>query len=172
MLKTDVIGPGSNQKKEVNILNCIIRYEPHGIEYEADARHSELIIKQLGLKDAKPLSSPSSDDEPKAPNDDELLTPEYVTQFKYLTMRASYLSCDRTDFQFPVKRLAQSMASPTCRDWQRLKRLGRYILGRPRVIYCYAWQPANQVLTLSTDSDWAGDKSTRKSTSGGVLLCA
>ena len=84
-------------------------------------------------------------------------------------MRASYLSHDRSDLQFAVKRLAQNMANPTKKDWQRLKRLGRYMLGCKRVVYHYRWQTRNNVLTLNTDSDFAGDKGTRKSTSGGVL---
>lgn len=169
LLKTDVIGPGNQQKREVKILNRIIRYTRTGIEYEADARHSELIIKQLGLEQAKPLSSPAIDDEPKAPDENEVLHAEYSTQFKSITMRASYLSHDRSDLQFAVKRLAQNIANPTSKDWQRLNRLGRYILGTRRIVYHYRWQSPNSVLTLNTDSDFAGDRGTRKSTSSGVL---
>ena len=87
-----------------------------GIEYEADARHSELIIDQLGLKDAKPLTSPATDEELASPNDDEPLDAAYSTQFKSITMRASYLSHDRSDIQYAVKRLAQVMSKPTNKD--------------------------------------------------------
>ena len=104
LLKTDIIGLREGQKRDVKILNRIIRFTPSCIEYEADPRHSEIIIKQLGLTDAKPLTSPCTDEEPKLESDNELLTPDYSTQYKSITMTASYLSHDRADLQFAVKR--------------------------------------------------------------------
>ena len=61
------------------------------------------------------------------------------------------------------------MAKPTDVDWQKLKRLGRYLVGRPRLVICYDWQKPLEHLTAKSDSDWAGDKRTRKSTSGGIV---
>ena len=50
-----------------------------------------------------------------------------------------------------------------------LKRLGRYLGGRPRLVFKYAFQSADTVDCYS-DTDWAGCPKTRKSTSGGVIL--
>jgi hypothetical protein len=50
-----------------------------------------------------------------------------------------------------------------------LKRLGRYLLGKPRVVTKYNYQEAYKSVVIWSDSDWAGCKETRKSTSGGVL---
>ena len=61
------------------------------------------------------------------------------------------------------------MSKPTNRDWQKLKRLGRYLVGRPRLVICYDWQAPMTRLTANSDSDWAGDKKSRKSTSGGIV---
>ena len=61
------------------------------------------------------------------------------------------------------------MAKPTNRDWQKLKRLGRYLVGRPRLVVLYDWQNPTSRVTANSDSDWAGDKRTRKSTSGGIV---
>ena len=36
----------------------MLRWEDAGISWEADQRHAELIIEQLDLKDAKPVTSP------------------------------------------------------------------------------------------------------------------
>ncbi len=60
------------------------------------------------------------------------------------------------------------MARPTSRDWLLLKRLARYVVGTPRVVYTYEWQSAPSELETYADSDWAGCKSTRRSTSGGA----
>jgi hypothetical protein len=33
----------------VRILNRVITWTEHGVEYEGDQRHAEIIIKQMGL---------------------------------------------------------------------------------------------------------------------------
>ena len=52
-IKTEVLGPSGNDKQQVKVLNRIITWTDTGIEYEADPRHVELILKELHLKDAK-----------------------------------------------------------------------------------------------------------------------
>ena len=84
------------------MLNRILRYTESGIEMEADLRHAEIIIQQLGLENAKPLSIPSAD-EVKRPDDETKLNPEYTTQYKSIVARANYLAADRPDIQFAVK---------------------------------------------------------------------
>ena len=61
------------------------------------------------------------------------------------------------------------MSQPTHADDVRLKRLVRYLKGRPRATLDYAWQQWHADLTCDVDSDWAGCARTRKSTSGGAL---
>jgi len=51
-----------------------------------------------------------------------------------------------------------------------LKRLRRYLRGEGRSIQNYKWQETPKTLTAFTDSDWAGDKPSRKPTSGGVVM--
>ena len=50
-----------------------------------------------------------------------------------------------------------------------LKRLARYLAGAPRAAYTYPWQSKDSRLEAYVDSDWAGCKGSRRSTSGGVL---
>ena len=62
------------------------------------------------------------------------------------------------------------MQEPTEYDWERLKRLCRYVKGCPRCVLCYPWQhQENTNVKLTTDSDWANEARTRKSHSGGML---
>ncbi len=86
-----------------------------------------------------------------------------------MVARANFLSADRPDISFAVKELCRAMSKPTQLDWDALKRLGRYLLGKPRLVWYYGWQAPTEELTLMTDSDWAGCLRTRKSTSGGVV---
>ena len=70
-LKTEVLGPGKDEKREVRILNRVIRWCGDGVRLEADPRHAELIIDHFGLKDgkvgkvpgAKPLKQKDSEGE-------------------------------------------------------------------------------------------------------------
>ena len=61
------------------------------------------------------------------------------------------------------------MSNPTNRNWQELKCLGQYLKGKPHLVIKYDWQDPIAMITSYNDSDWAGDRKTRKSTSGGVI---
>ena len=50
-----------------------------------------------------------------------------------------------------------------------MKRLGRYLKAHPRYVIRYAKQKDVYCVNAFADTDWAGDKTIRKSTSGGVL---
>ena len=54
----------------LKILNRIIRFTESGIELEADLRHAELIVSQLGLTESNELSCPPAE-EIKRESDDE-----------------------------------------------------------------------------------------------------
>jgi len=43
------VGPGISDDKSMRVLNRVIHWTPEGIEYEADQRHAEIIISELGL---------------------------------------------------------------------------------------------------------------------------
>ena len=62
------------------------------------------------------------------------------------------------------------MATPTVGGWKKLRRLARYLIGRPRMVYQYPWQGEEETLDGYSDSDWAGCRVTGKSTSGGVVM--
>ena len=51
-------------------------------------------------------------------------------------------------------------------DLQALRRLARYLAGKPRLVYRFAWEEA-PCLTVFSDTDYAGCRVTRRSTSGG-----
>ena len=61
------------------------------------------------------------------------------------------------------------MAKPREGDWLKLKRVARYLVGAPRLVQAFEWQDLPTELLKFTDSDWAGDRDTRKSTSGGAI---
>ena len=84
-------------------------------------------------------------------------------------MRASFVAQDRADLGEAVKCLAQGMASPTEVHMGELKRLGRYLLLKPSLALRYRQQTKPTRIKISVDSDHAGHKTTRKSTTGMVI---
>ena len=100
---------------------------------------------------------------------DQPLSPDRHTSFRALAARANYLSADRPDCQYAAKEICRWMSSPTELAMTALKRLGRYLAGKPRMVFKYGFQSADSIDWYS-DTDWAGCPKTRKSTSGGVIL--
>ena len=179
-LKTEVLGPGPDDAREVRILNRVIRWTGGGIKLEADPRHAELIVKHFELEGgrvgkvpgSKPLKKKpeESDDEDGAEVKPEVLPPREASEHRSVVARLNYLTADRPDLQFATKELARSMSAPTENDVQNCKKVARYLLGRPRVSMNFPWQNEENELTVFSDSDWAGCTASRKSTSGGVLM--
>ena len=61
------------------------------------------------------------------------------------------------------------MATPKTSSWKLLTKIGRYLLGKPRLVMSFKWQSPTETVTSFTDSDWAGCAKTAKSTSGGIV---
>ena len=67
------------------------------------------------------------------------------------------------------------MARPRKEDWQKIKRLARYLAEVPRLVWRFTEDKSQDdmiQIDVFTDTDWAGDKKTRKSTSGGMIAVA
>ena len=101
---------------------------------------------------------------------DELIEDAKITHFRALAARGNYLSVDRPECQFAAKEICRFMASPTRLSVEALKRLGRYLVRRPRLVIKYPFQESVDGVDVYGDTDHAGCLRTRKSTSGGCVL--
>ena len=45
------------------------------------------------------------------------------------------------------------MSRPTARAWEMLKRIGRYLKGKPRLIWKYDWQGETEVFDITSDAN-------------------
>ena len=112
------------------------------------------------------------DPEPEEPLtwEDTPMKDEEASKFRGIAARLNYLAVDRVDLLFVSKDCSRHMSKPRNKDWDKLKRIGRYLLHVPRLVHCYKWQQGPQYLSAYSDSDWAGCRDTRKSTSGGAMM--
>jgi hypothetical protein len=128
------------------------------------------MVEELGLKECKAVGTPGEDEKKhEMEGNDEEEDKEGARKFRSLAARANYLAADRLDIQYSVKEVCRGMAKPSKGGMRKLKRIGRYLKGRPRVVWKFEWQDEQNEVTVCTDSDWAGCLRTRKSTSGGVV---
>ena len=104
------------------------------------------------------------------PADENELVKEDVTSFRSVAARSNYLGMDRPDIQYGVKELCASMSRPTQRSWRQLKQLGRYFVGKADMTWEYKAGARTDMIDVYVDSDWAGDRQQRKSTSGGLVI--
>ena len=120
--------------------------------------------KRLGAKAVKSFERDSS-------NAQGLLKPQAATTFRAISARGNYLGQDRADGSYSSKELCRDFSTPNEHSLQKLKILGRYYKGKPRLVYKYpfAKEPAKEV-TVYCDTDFAGCSQTRRSTSGGCAM--
>ena len=177
-----ILGPEVGQEREIRVLNRVIRWEADGLVYEPDQRHAEMIVREFGLEGAGSVLTPGTRAEQevasapagilglKMEDEPEEMAPADATRFRGLAARGNYLAQDRVDLQYACKEASRRMARPRVGDWQLLKRIARYLVGAPRYEQRFRWQDRPSRLDIFMDSDWAGCKTTCRSTSGGVAL--
>ena len=99
------------------VLNRIICWCQHGLEYEADPRQVEKLLTECGLTGANPVATSGlrlSFAEAEKGNDLEKFR---LTAFRGAAARANYLAADRIDCQFAAKEICRWMSTPTENPW-------------------------------------------------------
>ena len=85
-----------------------------------------------------------------------------------IVARLNYLALDRPDIQYATKEASNHMTKPKEHHWGLLKRIARYTIDAPRAVQCLRWHTQVTTAVGMSDFDWAGDRPTRKFTSGGL----
>ena len=94
------LGPASVDDKEIRVLNRVVRWTDEGIEYEADPRHAEQIVRDLDLLGSKPVTAPGLKPTYEQACHSRPLPPEKMRMFRAIAARANYLAMDRPDTQY------------------------------------------------------------------------
>ena len=126
-------------------------------------------MAECGLEGAKPVATPGVKSSFHDLEEDKPLADRLHTAFRGSAARGNYLAADRCDAQFASKEVCRWMSKPSEHAWQALKRVCRFLAGRPRLVYTYPQQTVGEV-DVYTDTDWAGCPKTRKSASGGCVM--
>ena len=139
-------------------------------------KHLQSALKKLEMSDCKGSVSPKLD-KSCIEGDSEELSEELATRFRSAVLTLLYLSNERTDIQSTVRLLCTKLKSPTALEMRQLKRLLRYVKSTEDMSTVFEMRDDKdrsgqtvKRLEVYTDSDWASDQVTRKSTSGAVIM--
>jgi hypothetical protein len=159
----------SRHNQEAKFSNRTIRVTDEGIQIMGDEKHAQTLLREWGMGNCKGLDNPVGAKVKDVLEEKIPMDPDDAWKYRRGTARVNYMAQDRPDLGVAAKMLSQSMADPQMGDEVPLKRVIRYLKGFPVCISNLYFQDAKPPLVIMSDSDWAGDEETRKSTCGGLV---
>ena len=167
----DILGPGEDEKREIRYLKRTIWWKQEGLSYAASDEYVQKALRDWEMEGCKSVTTPGTkEEESKGSQANDPVSKEEAARYRSTACLLNYLALDRPDISFATKEVCRRLTEPDRTDIVRLKRIIRYLKGVPRVIWRFKWQAPVDELSLFSDSDWAGCRRTRRSTSGGVVM--
>ena len=119
------------------------------------------------IMEAKLAKQPSAQ---PLPSEETELGPREAREYRAAVARLNCMALDRPDISFASSDCSRRMSAPRNGDWTALKRVVRYPLGKPRLVWRFVWQEDHKVISAFSDSNCAVCHDTRKSTSGACCM--
>nr|GEZ64699.1 hypothetical protein [Tanacetum cinerariifolium] len=149
--------------KDHPVSQIIVKQKKDGIFISQD-KYVTKILRKFGLTKGKSASTPIDTEKPLLKD----LNGEDVDVHTYISMIGSlmYLTSSRPDIMFAVCACAHFQVTPKALHLHAVKRLFRYLKGKPHL---GLWYPKDSPFDLVaySDSDYAGASLDRKSTTEG-----
>ena len=168
-MKSEILGPGQGEKCSGKFLGSAIEWTPSGITWTGDEKMAKAYVDEWSLGNAKTVETPGVMEDTDE-NNEGPMEPEKAVLYRRTVARLNYASLDNPLISFATKEAARTMSAPRVCDEVKIKRILRYLIRNPVFTYVYNWQKEIKVLEGYTDSDWAGCRRTRRSTSGGAIF--
>ena len=158
--------------REIRYLNRLINWDDDGdsITIQGDPKHAKLLFKEWKMEKANPVVTPMVNDMVDFMNkDNHNLNEEDSRKVRRAIARINFMAQDRPDLSVTSRVLSQHMANPKVSTEMAVKRVIRYLRGRPVCSATFQRQQ-DPVLRVYVGSDWANEEKSRKSVSGGCLM--
>ena len=133
------LGNDARDVQEIDVLGRVIKCADWGCSWQADPRHRRLILEHFGFDEKTKVLTTNGVKEiaTEAGQDETPLNPDEATQYRAVAARFNYLAADCPDLQYPTKEICREMSAPMVKSYEKLKRLARYLAGRPEVKWYY-----------------------------------
>lgn len=146
-------------------------------------RFALTILERFSMLDCKPVSTPLSPNVKllRASDEDAEVFSKLKLPYRSVVGSLMYLAqCTRPDLAHSVGVLSQHLKRPSMPHWEAATHVLRYLRGTTKLGIVYSSTQPNIVsgqcsfnLPVSMcDADWAGDPSTRRSTTGYIFVLA
>ncbi|XP_028108872.1 uncharacterized protein LOC114307674 [Camellia sinensis] len=142
-------------------LSILVQSSPHGY-FPSQSKYATDIFAKAGMKDCKPCATLVFLKPPLLPHASLLFSQPFL--YRSIVGALQYLTITRHELSYVVNFACQYMHSPTNCHFAAVKRILRYVQGI--LSHGLHFQPSNFHLQAYSDSNWAGDLSDHKSTSG------
>jgi hypothetical protein len=133
------------------------------------------VLQRFGYEKCNPTATPMTHDFPTRAQAESLLaTEEEMSKYPYLQAIGSlmYLMvCTHPGLAYPISVLSQYSSKYTKYHWDGIIKVFRYLQSTKDLALRYDGEDSNALHGYS-DSDWGGDKETRRSTTGYTFLMA
>ncbi len=172
-VKSTILGPDEGETREGKFLGRTIEWKSWGLTWRGDEQIVNALIQEWDLSDGKGVDTAGMKDmEESADIENEVgdMEAEGAARYRSAAAKLNYVSLDNPRVAFASKEVSRTMAGPKRGDDIRLKRILRYLVKHPVCTYMYPWQDEPRSLEGFSDSDWAGCRRTRRSTSGGAIM--
>ena len=170
-IREQMLGAGPKDASEIIMLNRRVQWTEASIRISPDPRHVKDIIEELGLEGAKLADTPMIvSQSSKKDSDSRALSMRDATLYRRLVAKLNFLAVDRPDVLYAASTMGSQASNPKDADMVRLKRVERFLIGRPIIWTHYRWEVRSDSIMAYTDSDWAANREDRRSVSGGLLV--
>ena len=140
-----------------------------GTWLSANETRIDEVKKIWNMEFCKAAQTPAVRHTKESNGDLQALDPEDAEKYRRSVGILLYIAHDRPDAQWSIGELAKYIQKPTAGGLQRLKRVIRYLSGTADYGIWISSKGNLEEVTAWVDSDWAGDKETRKSTSAVII---
>jgi hypothetical protein len=134
------------------------------------------VLQRFGYGNCNGVTTPMSPDFPTCAATESLsANEEEMKTYPYLSAVGSlmYLMVGtRPDLAYPISVLSQYSSRYTKFHWEGVTRMFRYLQHTKDLVLRYDGNDPNELLHGYSDSDWGGDRETRRSTTGYVFIYA
>ena len=175
----------------IRFLKRKFSYANHELHITSDPKYLGKLKEELKLTSKASKPTPCTQESQETDNT-QPLDQEQAASFRKCVGILLYVGQDRPDMQFAVRGLAPKMSEPTHSSWKHLVHLVQYMSRTEGYHLVYRKTPRglsnlhdsvrngsydftgitpkeHHLLEVFSDSDWAGKKDTRRSTSSRIV---
>ena len=152
--------------KDVKFLGVVYMRTARGFVEKVVPGYLENLAKWLGVDKSKSVSTPGVVQRDLKDWETEALGPDEHSMFRAIVGKVQWIVRVRPDVLYATKELSKRLVSPRVADMSAAKRLVKYLFHSRHLGLHLQATRGPMVLRTVSDSDWAGCRETRYSTSG------